>query len=301
MKNILIAGGSGFIGRFLIKRLNQEGFTVSILSRKEKNIPEVSNYSWNPLKGIIDKESLKNQHVIINLSGAGIADKLWTKKRKETIIRSRVESTSLLIETLEELNSKPELFINASAIGYYGHRPNEILTEQSERGTGFLSDVCFAWENALKPLVKLDIAMAIIRVGIVLGNTGGSLPKLLLPLKFGMNLIFGKGTQPISWIHIDDVLNIICHLINGELWPGIYNGAAPNPVDQITFNKILAQYSGKRTIKLRIPAWLMLFMMGELATVFLNHQQINPLQLTKQKFSFQYPQLSDALDNLMMK
>jgi len=298
MKNVLIAGGSGFIGKYLTRRLTEEGYKVSILSRSARNNGATLYYYWNPDKGIIDKESLKNQQVIINLAGASIADKLWTKKKKETIVKSRIQSTRLLINSLEKNEIRPELFINASAIGYYGHRPGEILTEQSARGTGFLSQVCYNWEQALKPLSGLKIPYAIIRLGIVLGKERGSLQKMMLPLKFRFNVIFGKGEQIISWIHIEDVFRIIYHLIEGKLSSGIYNGVAPNILNQSQFNGTLLNLLHLKALTVRIPDRLLKFLIGEMATVFTNYQQIKPQKLLDQRFQFKYPEINNALNDL---
>ncbi len=300
MKNVLIAGGSGFIGKYLTGKLTEEGCKVSILSRSGKKNCTALCYQWNPDKGTIDIDSLKNQHVIINLAGAAIADKLWTKKKKETIIKSRIQSTRLLIHTLEKYKIIPELFINASAIGYYGHRPGEILTEQSARGTGFLSQVCYNWEQALKPLSALKIPYAIIRLGIVLGKERGSLQKMMLPLKFRLNIIFGTGKQYIPWIHIEDVFQIIHHLIACKLPAGIYNGVAPDVINQSQFNGTLLNLLHMKTLIVRIPDRLLKFFIGEMATVFTNHQQIHPQKLTEQHFQYKYPVLKDALNDMLL-
>jgi len=299
MKNILIAGGTGFIGRYIRDKLKEQGFQISILARSKVQNTKCKYYVWDPEKGMIDKESLQNQHVIINLAGAGIADKLWTKKRREIILQSRIESTKLLIDSLKELNKYPNLFINASAIGFYGHRPGEILTEKSLKGSGFLSRVCYEWEKALTPLTKLNIPYAIIRLGIVLGRGGGSLLKLLFPLQHRINVIFGSGKQCVPWIHIEDVFQIVSQLTEGKLLPGIYNGVAPDYVSQAQLNRTILKYLYKKPITIRISSGFLSSLIGEMASVFISEQQIKPLRLIEQKFRFNHPLLEDAMKDLL--
>lgn len=301
MKNILIAGGSGFIGKYLAQRLTDEGFRVSILTRQKKKKPAGNTYFWNPLQGLIDPESLKNQHIIINLSGVSIGDRLWTRKRKEAILNSRVQSTRLLAKSIIKEKIVPELFINISAIGYYGHRPGEILTEQARRGTGFLSRVCYEWERSVKSLSDTGIPYAIIRLGIVLGNGEGFLQKTLLPFKFGLNPVFSTGAQPVPWIHIEDVFRIMYQLTEGKLPPGIYNGVAPDVISQVDFNQTLMKVKKLKALPIHIPEKLLQILIGEMANLFTCHQMVKPQKLLEQQFQYKFWELSEALSVLFDK
>ncbi len=301
MKRILIAGGSGFIGKYLTSKFKEEGYRVSILTRKGNNNSAKTYFRWDPGKGIINEESLKDQDIIINLTGAGIADRLWTGNRKKVIRDSRIKSTQLLVKTLKKYSIIPELFINVSAIGYYGDRPDKILTEKSPAGSGFLSQVCQEWENALKPLSELAIPYTIIRLGILLGKEGGSLPKLLLPLRFRINLIYGRGKQNISWIHMADIFQIMFQLAEKKLMPRVYNGVAPEALSQSEFNRTIIKILHWHVLTVRIPSRLLFFLAGELATVILDHQHVKPAALLDQQFQFRFPRLKEALTDLLNK
>ena len=300
-KHILIAGGSGFIGQHLASRLTEKGYAVSLLGRNSMNTGPYNYYSWNPTEGKIDPEALKGMDVIINLTGAGIADRQWTRKRKDLIYRSRIDSTGLLVNAIIDKGHSPTLFINASAIGYYGNRPGELLTENSEPGSGFVSKVCSDWEKATTPLQKAGIPTAILRIGIVLGKHGGSLSKLVLPLKYGINVLFGKGKHFTSWIHIQDIAQIIVQLISGRLRPGVYNAASPKPLSQREFNSEILTALHRKAIKLNLPVVFLQVILGDLVAVFTADLNIQPRNLTNQKFTFNFPDIQRALADLLAK
>lgn len=298
-KKILIAGGSGFIGRYVSNYLSAKGYTVSLLSRNINKQSKYSQYLWAPLQGKIDAKALHEKDVIINLSGAGIADKLWTRKRKEIIYRSRIDSTALLVNTLINNTYSPSLFINASAIGYYGSRPKELLTEDSEPGGGFVAKLCTDWENQLTSLRNIGIPTAILRIGIVYGKDGGSLSRLLMPLRLGMNVLFDEGTHIISWIHIYDLALVVEKLILGDLRPEIYNAVSQNAVSQQAFNSEALNLLGKKALKIRISKNVLHFIAGELTSVLTADQNIQAQNLLDQKFSFNFPDIKSALNDLL--
>lgn len=300
-KNILIAGGSGFIGQYLSGHFSDNGYPVSLLGRKINKKTGHASYFWDPAKGIIDPEALYKKDVIINLSGAGIADRIWTKKRKDIIYRSRIESTSLLANTIIENKFLPSLFINASAIGYYGNRPGELLSETSSPGKGFVSELCIDWEKETQMLKGAGIPVAVLRIGIVLGTGGGSLAKMKLPIQFGLNILFGKGSHFISWIHIHDLTRIIEELISGNLSPKIYNVVSPHPSTQREFNSEISNILGKKTMNITIPKALLQFIVGDLSTVLLADQKIQPHNLMDKNYHFSFPDLETALSQLLHK
>ncbi len=299
MKTILIVGGTGFIGRNVANYFNNKGYDVSILSRKSLPNYPFRMYEWDPLNYSIQVEALTNQDVIINLSGAGIADKYWTSKRKKILFSSRIDSTRFLIDTLIRNHIYPRLFINTSAIGFYGNRPDEIVSETSFKGEGFLSHICQAWEKEVRRLDDTKIKYAILRIGIVLSKKGGSFPKLLFPTKTGFTILFGKGLHYISWIHIVDLLKIIESLIEGTLEPGIYNCVAPQPVNQKNFNELLKRTLHVKTLRLRIPKKLISLIFGEMTEIFYSDQYVVSENLQHQNFKFSYPDLQTALNHLV--
>ncbi|MBN2523428.1 MAG: TIGR01777 family oxidoreductase [Bacteroidales bacterium] len=299
MKTVLIVGGTGFIGRNVADYFNSKGYIVSILSRKIFPNHPFRMYEWDPLKYSIQIEALTNQDVIINLSGAGIADKYWTSKRKKVLYDSRIDSTRFLIDTLIRDKIFPEMFIHASAIGFYGNRPHERLYETSDKGESFLSTLCQAWENEVRRLDHTNIKYAILRIGIVLSKKEGSFPKVLFPLKKGFTILFGKGLQHISWIHLKDLIKIIESLSGRILKPGIYNCVAPQPVKQKDLNDQLKRTLHIKTLKIRIPKKLISLIAGDMTELFYSDQYVVPENLQHQNFEFAFPDLHSALKNLV--
>lgn len=299
MENVLIAGGSGFIGHALCEALASQNFKVSLLSRKPEKIVSFPAFAWDPIRGKIDSESLKKADVMINLSGAGIADKIWTSKRKSILLESRIKSTRLLIDSLKHMKHGLKLFVNASAIGYYGNRPGEILHEDSDPGSGFLSRVCVAWEQEALRIKNLGIPLAILRTGIVFSNRGGSFPLLSKPLKKRINVLFGKGEHYISWVHLQDLIRIITGIITQELKPGIYNCVAPCPVRQKYLNEYLCRCMEIKAVKIKLPVNMLRLIAGERSSLFTDHQNISPANLLSQNFSFVYPDIHSAANDLV--
>jgi uncharacterized protein (TIGR01777 family) len=299
MEKILIAGGTGFIGRKLADMLHGEGYSVSLLSRNPTKMSKYRVFGWDPINGKIDLAALQNIDIIINLAGSGIARWPWTRKRKLSVYNSRILSTRLLVDSISKQDTKPSHFISVSAIGYYGNRPDEILTEKSMEGTGFLSRVCRDWENEVLHLKNQAISLTVLRLGIVLSLQGGSLPVLLMPFRYRLNVLFGKGLHTISWIHIDDLLEMFSGIVNKTLLPGLYNAVSPNPVSQAIFNKGICQGMGRKTITIKLPVKMLEIFAGELASVMTNDQNISPTHLMSQDFRFKFPEIKGALKDFL--
>ncbi|MBN1598154.1 MAG: TIGR01777 family oxidoreductase [Bacteroidales bacterium] len=295
---ILITGGTGLIGNYLTEYLKDKGYSVRILSRNKRSLSDEVFY-WNPLKKEIDLTSLSGVDVVINLAGAGIGDKIWTRKRKKIIYSSRIESTRLLVDTILEKNIKIKMWINASAIGYYGHKPGEMLNENSYAGEDFLSKLCVDWEQETYRILQRKISLAILRLGVVLSTKDGGLPKFLLPVHLGFNILFGKTQIFLNWIHIADLLMIFEALLKREIKPGIYNAVTPNPVTLKVFNKELAKIIGKKTIKIRIPNFVFKLLPGGMNIIFTNEQYIVPAGLKSEHFNYYFPEINPALNNLL--
>ena len=293
-KKILIAGSSGLIGTQLVAFLDTGGHDVWRLVRRE--IKEGRNeIRWDPANGTIDPSTIEGFDIVIHLGGAGIGDRRWTKKRKELIVESRRSSTTLLAETLSSLKSKPDAFIVASAIGYYGDRGDEILTEESSSGEGFLTETVLDWESYADPARAAGIRVVNLRNGIVLSATGGALARMLLPWKMGGGGPIGNGKQWMSWISMDDEVYAIHHLAMTESAEGPFNLTAPNPTRQKAFAKTLGRVLWRPAFA-PIPKFTMRILFGELAGPLLfEGQHVLPNRLQELGYKFEHEALETAL------
>ncbi len=298
MKTVLIGGGSGFVGMHLSRRLRRDGYTVRHLSRSARPEAEFPTYVWDIKTGTIDDAAFAGVDFVINLAGAGIADERWTDQRKEIIIRSRTGSTQLLAATLQRLDHKPTLYLSASAIGYYGDRGEEWLTEESTPGEGFLSVSCVQWEASVRAITDLGIATFINRTGVVLHPAAGALEKMMIPLKFWTSTYFGDGRQYFSWIHIEDLVGIYAYALEHQL-EGIHNGTAPNPVRSKDFAAALGPAAGKKALVVPAPAPALELAMGEMSHTVLDSARVSAAKVEAAGYRFAYPELSQALEQLL--
>jgi hypothetical protein len=301
-KKILVVGSSGLIGTQLVAFLDTGNHEVWRLVRRvaDSNKNEIS---WNPDKGEINAKELEGFDVIIHLGGVGIGDKRWSKKRKAAIRDSRVNSTELLSKTLASLEDKPDLFMMASAIGYYGNRGDEELDESSTSGEDgyFLTDVCKAWENSANPAKDAGIRTVHMRTGIVISAVGGALGKMLLPAKMGGGGPIGSGKQWMSWISMDDQIYSMYHLMMSDGVSGEYNLTAPNPVRQKQFAKDLGRVL-RRPAFAPLPGFMMKIMFGEMgARLTLDSQRVLPKNLQDSGYEFIHTDLQSALSDSLGK
>ena len=286
---IVIAGSSGFIGSRLVPFLREKGHQVSTLSRQ----PKTGEHLWDPENKVLDSSILEGVDVVINLAGESILGR-WNKEKMERIKQSRLHSTQFLCDTLLKLKKPPALYINASAIGYYGDRGNEILTEASAPGKGFLAEVCQQWEGIAATLSQKGVRVVMTRFGLVLGEGGGALEKMEKPFKKGMGGTLGKGDQMMSWIALDDVLNAFQFIIEHEDMAGPVNFVAPHALSNVEFTKIFAHLLGKPA-PLPIPKFALSMIFGSGAEVFLSSTHVHPEALLRCGFTFQYPDVEGAL------
>jgi uncharacterized protein len=301
-ESVLIAGGTGLVGDRLSQILAQKGYKVMLLSRKKFNNGQIPVYEWDVDKGTIDENAILRADYVINLAGAGIADKRWTAERKKLIIESRTKSAALLLNTFKRLQHYPKAYLSAAAIGFYGDRSDdEILDEESSAGEGFLSESCRAWENAIQTVAEHNIRTIALRIGIVLSTQGGALKETLKPMYLGIAGYFGAGKQYYSWVHIDDLCNIFIKGIEDEEMNGTYNAVAPNPVTNKDFTKILKKVFHRFTLLLPIPAFFMRFLLGEMSAVVLSSSIVSCAKLEQEGFVFQYPELSTALEDILQR
>lgn len=297
-KTILIAGGSGLVGKCLLRSLDSTKYHIHVLSRfSHENTADVSYYKWDIYNEKIEAQAV-NADVIINLVGAGIADKRWTENRKRLLIESRVRSAELLLKTVMEQNLRPELYLSASAIGYYGSRGTEHLDEKGAPGSGFLSECCQLWEDAASMFEGIADRIVIARIGIVLTPKGGALPKMLMTKSLGLYSYFGDGKQIYSWIHIDDLVGSFLKIIADDSIKGIYNLVAPNPVSNYAFmHKCKEVFGG--VLLLPVPAFVLKLIMGEMAHVVLDSAHVKSDKIKDAGYKFTFPSLSESLKDFI--
>ena len=254
---------------------------------------------WDPEAGTLGRAALEGLEAVVHLAGENIASGGWTAARKARIRQSRVEGTALLARTLASLDRPPAVLACASAIGYYGDRGDDALTEESPPGAGFLASVCRDWEAAATPAVEAGIRVLHLRFGVVLSAAGGALAKMLGPFRMGMGGPIGSGRQYVSWIALDDVLGAISHLLSSRTLRGPVNVASPKPVTQLEFARTLGRVLGRPTV-LAVPAFGMRLMFGEMATeVLLASQRLEPARLLSSGYEFRYPELEPALRHVL--
>lgn len=300
VKTILIAGGSGLVGKRLTTLLESKKYKVLLLSRG-KNSGSGNIIHWDPEKKIIDRHSVEQADVIINLAGEGIADKRWTPSRKRKIVNSRIFSTNLLSETLASTPNNVKLVINASAIGIYGNTGEMIMHEDGAVADDFLGKTCSRWENAAANFSTLGIRTVIFRIGVVLSDQGGMLTEIRKPMRFGIAPVFGSGNHYLSWIHIDDVCRMMLKAVTDEGLNGVYNAVAPGPLSNKNFMKLLTHIIGGDFWMVRIPKFVMKLILGEMSKVVTEGTRVSPDKIESAGFVFNYPKASNALRDLLDK
>lgn len=297
------------IGRQLTKLLCKKGYRVIILTRKmpgAKTKDATLTYAlWNVEQRTIDVSALQQADYIVHLAGAGVVDKKWTEAYKTEIVQSRTESSALLIETLQNNPNKVQVFVSASAIGWYGEDPAPApggFIESDAAATGFLGETCKLWEASVAPVEKLDIRLVKVRTGIVLSNEGGALPEFKMPLKFGIAGILSKGRQVVSWIHIDDLCRMyIAAIENENLW-GSYNAVAPNPVSNKTLTIQLAKALKKSFyLPLHVPAFVLKIVMGQSSIEVLKSATVSCKKILDTGFQFKFINIDAGLNDLAKK
>ncbi|OQP53704.1 TIGR01777 family oxidoreductase [Niastella populi] len=311
MATILITGGTGTIGKALSKFLTGQQHQVIILTRSLQRsgtgTPGVSYAAWDPAQKSIDIDALQKADYIINLAGAGVADKRWTKKRKKEIVDSRVQSGELLVKALQENTNKVKAVISSSGIGFYGDDKKRSTSqpyfkESDPPSDDFLGDTCVKWENAIKPVTALNKRLVIFRTGIVLSNDGGAFTEFKKPIRAGIAPIFGSGDQVTSWIHIDDVCRMFLYAIANESIKGEYNVVAPQPVTNRNLMLTLAKkIKGRFHIPIYVPSFMLKLILGELSIEILKSAKVSCHKITDSGFQFVFPTLEVAVDDLLKK
>lgn len=302
--NIVVTGGTGFIGRALCTALSRDGHRIIVLTRNVRQIVQqpgrsVNPVQWNGRDSGPWEHSLEGVDAVINLAGASISDARWTDARKRLITDSRVLSTRLLVRAISRWSSKPTTFISASGIGYYGASDDRVLDEGAPRGQGFLADLCLAWEAEALRAAEFGTRVVILRTGMVLEQDGGALPKMLLPFRLFAGGPIMPGNQWVSWIHRGDHIGLIQWALSTANVSGPINAVAPEPVRMKTFCKVLGQVL-HRPSWLPVPSFALNILLGELGTLMTTGQRVIPAKAMGGGYAFQYPTLEQALQAILM-
>lgn len=298
---VIIPGGSGLIGRRLVDQLTEKGYEVIILSRSPKKVlglPKgATAVAWDGASADGWGELADGAKAIINLAGAGIGDKRWTADRKDLILDSRLDTTRAVVDAIAKAENKPEVLLQGSAVGYYGSREDEELTEESAPGNDFLADVTKAWEAAAKPAAE-HTRLVYLRTGVVLSTQGGALPKMILPFKLFAGGPYGNGGMWFPWIHIDDVVKAIIWLLENGSAEGAFNLSSPNIVRNRTFARTLGKVLSRPAFA-PTPAFALKAALGEMSILLLGSQRTNANKLVEAGFSFDFDQPLRALKDVI--
>lgn len=303
MKTVLITGGTGSIGNALVPMLLKKNYRVIIFTRRNKRSdnPNCTYATWDPDEFSYDKNAIEEADFIINLAGAGIADKRWTDKRKDLVYDSRINSDITIVKAISEVPNKIRAVVNASAIGFYGADKGKLpFVENDPPGEGFLSKVCNDWERMITNVTELQKRLVILRTGVVLDKTGGAYKEFSNPLRFRLAAVLGNGKQIISWIHIHDMCLAYIEAIENENMSGIYNTCAPNPVsNEDLVTSIAKEKYGNAFLKMKVPAFILKIALGQLAKeALLESATVSCDKLLQSGFQFQFHTIEDAVKDL---
>jgi uncharacterized protein len=299
MDRVLISGGTGLIGKHLTAKLKEKGYNVALLSRNTGQKTGLQLYHWDPGKSEIDSGAISDADFIIHLAGANIGERRWTRERRKLILESRVKSGDLLLRSVTANNNKLKAFISASAVGYYGAiTSDKIFYEEDPPSSDFLGETCLKWEQSADRFEEKGIRTIKIRTGVVLSSHGGALAKMIIPVKMGVGSAIGNGEQYMTWIHVEDLCNIYVKAIEDVKMRGAYNAAAPDHRTNKEFTKSLAQALRKPFWFPNIPAFALKILFGEMSDILLKGSRVSSEKLISEGYSFKFPDLENALNNL---
>ncbi|HTS12363.1 MAG TPA: TIGR01777 family oxidoreductase [Candidatus Limnocylindrales bacterium] len=297
---ILISGASGLVGTAATEALRADGHTVAHLVRPGGKV-EPGNVPWDPNGAYVDLAAMEGADAVIHLSGASIGGGRWTHKRKNLLRSSRLGTTRVLVDALAQMKRKPRVFLAASAIGYYGSRGDEVLTEASSNGTDFLAQLTRDWEVESLRAESAGIRTVLLRFGVILSMRGGALPRMITPFKFGAGGRLGSGRQWMSWVALEDVMGVMRAALADERYRGAVNVVAPNPVQNADFTRGLGS-AVRRPALFPAPAFALRIVLGEMADeLLLVSQRVKPAKLTAAGFQFRYAELQDALRAIVVE
>ncbi|MBI2491181.1 MAG: TIGR01777 family protein [Candidatus Rokubacteria bacterium] len=292
---VAVTGSSGLVGSALLPELAARGHQALRVVRPQSSAGGADTIRWDPAAGALDAAVLGGVEAVVHLAGASVAAGRWTLERKRRILESRTLPTRLLAETCARLPRPPRVLVSASATGYYGDRGDETLTEASAPGSGFLAEVCRAWEAATEPAAARGVRVVSLRIGIALSSRGGALAKMLPPFRLGLGGPIGSGRQWTSWIALDDLIGAILHSLTTESLRGPVNAVAPHPVTNREFSRALGRVL-RRPALLPLPAFAARLLLGEMADeLLLASARVLPARLVASGYAFEYPELPAAL------
>lgn len=289
---IVISGASGLVGSALVDSLRIGGHEVCRLVRRPAEIPDEA--TWDPVASTLDAGALEGADAVVHLAGENISRGRWTKAFKQRVLDSRVLGTRLIAESVAAADPPPAL-VSASAIGLYGDRGDEAMSEESSAGEGFLADVCRQWEAAAQPAVDAGARVVRLRIGVVLSRYGGALARMLTPFRLGMGGVIGSGRQVVSWIHLEDLVGVVEHALADSDLSGPVNAVAPRPVTNRELTSALGR-ALKRPTLVPMPAAIVRLIFGEMGDeLLLTSTRVEPRRLLDSGFSFRFPDLASAL------
>jgi uncharacterized protein (TIGR01777 family) len=298
---ILMTGATGLIGKNLCQSLIRDGHRIVALSRSHAHSTDstgIQFFRWEPETELPPLEAWRDVDAVIHLAGESVAAVRWTDEQKRRIRDSRLKGTRNLVAGMQDARTPPEVFVSGSAVGYYGDREGEILTESSKPGSGFLCEVCVEWEAEAARARELGVRVAFVRTGVALSSSGGALEKMLTPFKMGLGGRLGDGQQWFPWIHLEDIAGIFRHALTATGVEGPINGAAPGIVTNEEFTRELAA-ALRRPVFLPVPKVALRILMGELAEVVLASQRVVPRVALDTGYEFKHPYLKSALESLL--
>lgn len=301
---ILITGGSGFVGRTVLRDLLLEGHEIVCVTRSQASFTRsvdlpVTVVEWkDPAHTLPPESAMAGIEAVVHLAGENISEARWSEEQKKQIIGSRVQFSQNIITGIEKFKSPVKTFISASAIGYYGDAQEQVLTEDSPAGKTFLSEVCHAWEAPALKLEHQGIRPVVLRVGMVLGSGGGAIQKMLFPFLMGVGGRLGSGKQKMSWIHIEDLSQVICQSLNDSAYRGPINAVAPNVVTNSEFTEAMGKVL-KRPALFPVPQFMLKILFGEMAGIFLDSKNVMANRLRELRFNFRYPNIHSALESIL--
>ena len=295
---IVIAGGSGFLGRKLARRISDEGHRALLLTRRAGLVGDVLRWEPDGSAGSLPPH-LEGVDAVVNLAGEGIADGRWTNARKETLRSSRVLPTRTLVRAMAECRRPPRVFVSGSAVGYYGPRGDELITESAGPGSDFLGRLAIDWEQEACLAESPQTRVVLVRTGLVMAKDGGALAKMLLPFKLGLGATLGSGDQFMPWIHADDWVSMVIWLIRNDRASGTFNASAPTPVTNREFTGTLGRVL-RRPALLRAPGFVLQAALGEMSSILLSGQRVVPAAAAQLGFQFAHRALEPALRSLIL-
>jgi uncharacterized protein (TIGR01777 family) len=297
--DIVLAGGSGFIGRHLTRLLQERGHRVSVLTRGGGSVPAGSRaLIWDGRQGGEWEKAVDGCDAVVNLAGEGVADRLWTAAYRERLVSSRIDSTRALVAAMERGDRKPKVFISASAVGFYGDRGEQAVDETSVGGQGFLAELCARWEEQARRAESLGVRTVLLRIGVVLGRDGGALPRMLLPFKLALGGRLGSGRQWMPWVHVDDVAGLIAAALDDEAYRGVVNAVAPVPATNAGYTRELGSVL-RRPTPFSVPSIGLRLTLGEMSGILLASQKVRPAAALRAGFRFRFPDLGPALQDIV--